>query len=84
MSTSVRKAIPYCLVLPGGLFAYVGITDNDLRLMTIAAVLLLCGALWELRHPVSARRALAARLNLWVMPISLVMFAVAYALWGGL
>ena len=81
---SVRKVVPYCLLLPGGLFAYVGIKADDLILMTIAAVLLLCGAFWELRHPVNAKRAFAARLNLWIMPVCLVMFAVAYLVWGGL
>ena len=84
MISGGRKAIPYCLLLPGGRFAYIGLKADDLTLMTMAAVLLLCGALWEVRHPVNARRVFAARLSLWTMPICLVMFAVAYTVWGRL
>lgn len=84
MSPSIRKAIPYCLLLPGVLFAWIGIQANNLPSMSIAALLLLGAAVWELRHPTNSRRTFAARLNLWAMPICLVMFAVAYAVWGGL
>ena len=77
MTTIVRRTVPYALGIPGAILSYVGILSGDIVVLCIAGALMVSWAAFELRHPVNRRRTLAAKVNLWGIPVALALLVLS-------
>ena len=78
MTKRATKLVTWVLMILAAVFWFVGATANDLTLMAMGGVLSFGWAVFELRHPVNHRRTLAARINLWGIPVALAFLAIAW------